>query len=227
MNKKILISAFLLVSLCVGGYVFADTYSDNTSFRNNFSDKTVNITEKDNKLIEIFDPEDSITIPNNSAYFKFKKDILNGQPMKYYSFEYDNKTFEWLTPKNKDEISFKENAVLLITYNNKTQIIKVKGEGGQGTYVEPNDKFSFVDVNFDGNPDLMVKAGTFGNQEAAKYYCFIQTNKGFKEVPKFVDILNPVIDKENKVIKSEWRNSANSYGKAEYKISNNKILKIK
>lgn len=165
------------------------------------------------------EPEDVVQIPKDSAY-------KNNNIQKYYSFNYGYKKFEWITPKNKDHLSFKENAVLIITDNNKTQIIKVKGEGGQGTYVEPNDKFSFVDVNFDGQLDLLVKAGSFGSQESVKYYCFLQTNKGFKEVPKFVDILNPVIDKENKVIKSEWRNSANSYGKSIYKFNRKKLSKI-
>ena len=101
------------------------------------SAKAVNITEEGNKLVEIFDVEDYITIPNNSAYFKFKKDILKEKPMKYYGFEYDNKKFEWISPKNSNQLSYKENALLLITdKNNKTQIIKVKGEGSQGTYVD-------------------------------------------------------------------------------------------
>ena len=80
--------------------------------------------------------------------------------------------------KNKNDFSYKENSILLITdINDKTQIIKVKGEGGQGTYVEPNDKFSFVDVNFDGKSNLLVKTGSFGSQETAQILLFFANKK--------------------------------------------------
>ena len=184
-----------------------------------------NITAKDNGLVEIFDSEDVITIPDDSAYNKFREDILSGLPIKYYSFNYNNKRFEWLVPKNKYTLSFKENAVLLITYkNNKTQVIKVKAEGGQGIPVAAEDKFFFADVNFDGKQDLLVHSGSFGAQEALKYYCFIRTKNRYKEIPTFTEILNPVIDKNDKVIKSEWRNSANSYGSAIYRYKRGKFV---
>ena len=126
--------------------------------------------------------------------------------------------------ENNDRFSFKENAILLVTdKTQKTQIIKIRSEGGGGNPIDADDKFSFDDVNFDGIPDLLVKAGSFGAQGALRYYCFIQKKDKFKEVPTYTDIMNPIIDRENKCIKSEWRNSACSYGSSEYKYKRGKF----
>lgn len=47
------------------------------------------------------------------------------------------------------------------------------------------------------------------------------TEDGFVESPAFTDIPNPSIDAENKLILSQWRNSAASHSWAEYKWQDN------
>ncbi len=49
----------------------------------------------------------------------------------------------------------------------------------------------------------------------------------YKEISTYTEILNPMVDKDNKVIKSEWRNSANSYGSAIYKFKRGKFVIVK
>ena len=103
-----------------------------------------------------------------------------------------------------------------------TQVIRVQGEGGGwGPPANLKNKFEYIDVNFDNVPDLLVCTGHHGNQGAVIYYCFLQTDEGFVEAPTFTDILNPSVDTENKLILSQWRNSALSHSWEEYKFQNN------
>ena len=78
-----------------------------------------------------------------------------------------------------------------------------------------------MDVNFDDVPDLLLCSGHHGNQGAIAYYCFLQTDAGFVEAPTFTEIPNPAVDTENKLILSQWRNSATSHSWAEFKYKDN------
>ena len=73
-----------------------------------------------------------------------------------------------------------------------------------------------VDVNFDGNQDILVKNGHFGNQGLVTYSCFLYRDSNYEYCPSFSDIPNVSVDKDNKKLLSVWRNWAASHSWAMY-----------
>ena len=187
------------------------------------STNTEDVTITENPTIEIYAGGDAISIPPDQMTASVPlNEILRGTPILYNRFEADNKIFEWLISDytNMDNY-FVEDAVLLISSQEETQILHAEAEGGYGHWVSAEKKFLFTDVNFDGLSDLLICSGHHGAQGAVSYYCFLQTNEGFHEAPSFTDIPNPAIDTKNKLILSQWRNSASSHSWAEYAYENN------
>lgn len=72
--------------------------------------------------------------------------------------------------------------------------------GGSGEYEE-------VDLNFDGVPDLLVYLGNFGINSPLEFYAaFIwdETIAEFKQAKELEHVVNIVVDKEKKVLVSEY-----------------------
>ena len=176
-------------------------------------------------VVEIYAGGDVINISEDRMTAQISpQDILTGNPILYNRFQADGWIFEWLISDYDDDNWFLEEGVLVISREGNTeeiQIVPVKAEGGYATWVSANNKFEYVDVNFDTVPDLLICTGHHGNQGALTYYCFLQTDTGFVEAPTFSDIPNPSIDAENQLILSQWRNSAASHSWAEYKYEDN------
>ena len=154
------------------------------------------------------------------------EDILEGNPILYDRVIIDGYVVEWILSDYEDEDNyFAEEGILVISKENdaeNTQVIRVKGEGGGwGPPASLANKFEYMDVNFDDVPDLLVCTGHHGNQGAVTYYCFLQTDVGFVEAPTFTEIANPAVDTENKLILSQWKNTAVSHSWAEYKYQDN------
>lgn len=72
------------------------------------------------------------------------------------------------------------------------------------------------DVNFDGKNDILLFRGHYGTQSAFRYSCYLQTENKFELCESFSEILNPVIDNDNNVILSYWRNYAVSHSISKY-----------
>ncbi|MDE7340041.1 MAG: hypothetical protein K2N80_05690 [Lachnospiraceae bacterium] len=189
------------------------------------------IPKEENGILEIYAGRDVIAIDNMMTAQVSPQEILKGNPVIYDRFRVDGWVFEWLISDYHDEGDWSmEDGVLLISREGVTkdaQIIHVTAEGGYGTWVFAEDKFEYVDVNFDGNPDLLICTGHHGNQGLLTYYCFLQTENGFTEAPTFTDISNPAIDAEDQLIRSQWRNSAASHSWAEYKCQNNTYVRYR
>jgi len=73
-----------------------------------------------------------------------------------------------------------------------------------------------TDVNFDGEKDVLVSQGHFGNQGLVTFACFIQNDGKYDLNTSFSDIPNPAIDGQNKKVLSTWRNMAVSHSWAMY-----------
>ena len=69
-----------------------------------------------------------------------------------------------------------------------------------------------VDVDFDGQPDLLIWLGAFGNQGAGRYDAFLQREDGFLHAPSFAQIMNPMVNHETRLISASWRASAAWHG---------------
>ena len=83
------------------------------------------------------------------------------------------------------------------------------------------DSCRIVDVTFDGNKDLLVRLGQFGNQGVEYWDAYIwnEPKKKFIFTPSFRKIPNPTINEKDKIVESFSRGSAADYelGKWLYK----------
>ncbi len=180
--------------------------------------------KEENGLLELYAGGDvlSLSVNRGKAPMSSQK-LLTGNLILYDRFRTDGWIFEWLISdydaSDSDRL-FLEECVLLISREDgteDTQVIHVEAEGGYGVWVSVEHKFEYVDVNFDGIPDLLICTGHHGNQGLLTYYCFLQTENGFAEAPTFTEIANPAIDAQNQLILSQWRNDAASHSWAEYR----------
>lgn len=83
-----------------------------------------------------------------------------------------------------------------------------------------------ADVNFDGNNDVLLWLGHFGNQGLIRYVCYLNTDDGLIECPSFSEIANPAVDMENRVILSSWRNWAASHSYAMYYFIDDEYIEM-
>ena len=73
-----------------------------------------------------------------------------------------------------------------------------------------------TDVNFDGQKDILVSQGHFGNQGLVTFACFLGINGTYKPNESFSSIANPSLDIQNQKVLSTWRNWAASHSWAMY-----------
>lgn len=69
-----------------------------------------------------------------------------------------------------------------------------------------------IDVDFDGEKDILVQNGHYGNQGAEAYACYLYRQGQYEVCESFTEILNASVDEENRLILSSWRNSAVCHG---------------
>lgn len=182
--------------------------------------------EGDTVIMQIYDGGDTIAVTEDMMAAQVPpKELLKGDPVLYNRFVVDGWVFEWMISDYSDEDNwFWEDGVLVVSRegdSEEAQIINVKAEGGYAVWVSVKHKFEYVDVNFDGLRDLLICTGHHGAQGLLTYYCFLQTGDGFEESPSFTEIPNPAVDADNRLILSQWRNSAASHSWAEFGYQDN------
>lgn len=177
-------------------------------------------------LLEVYTERDNIPISSDIMIAEVSPgELLKGSPVIYDRFRVDGWIFEWMLAYYGSD--FLEDSVLVISREDNggdTQVIHVQGKGDWGTWVSVDNKFEYMDVNFDGRPDLLICTGHHGNQGFLTYYCFLQTEDGFSEAPTFTGIPNPAVDEENRLILSQWRNWAASHSWAEYRYQDGEYI---
>ncbi|MCM1254016.1 MAG: hypothetical protein NC321_14450 [Clostridium sp.] len=179
-----------------------------------------------NGVVEIYNGGKMIWIPENITAAQISvREALLGNPVRYDRFRADGWIFEWLVSDYYDDDG--EDAVLFVSRGGDTadtQMIRITGKDKYGAPVAPEHKFQYMDVNFDNLPDLLICAGHHGNQGAISYYCFIQTKDGFVEAPSFIEIANPSVDVENKMILSQSRGGASTHYWSMYQWQDNECV---
>jgi len=132
------------------------------------------------------------------------------------------------TPNPKD-FDFK----IAIMQGEKTiQVIPYSYPKDDETYLDPmggrKDSCRIADVTFDGNKDLLVRLGQFGNQGVEYWDAYIwnEEKKKFIITPSFREIPNPTINEKDKVIESFSRGSAADYEYGKWVFKNGKFVEI-
>lgn len=89
-------------------------------------------------------------------------------------------------------------------------------------------KIRLCDVDFDGNKDLLINLGAYGNQGITYYDCYLWNveHERFSHFPVFKEIGNPKIVASDRVIISSSRSSAVEYLYSKYKIQAGVLLKL-
>lgn len=97
-------------------------------------------------------------------------------------------------------------------------------DGGFGAY--RTDWFALEDINFDGNKDIILDCGEFGNQALHYEFGWIWNPKeeNYQLAESYLTIENPSTDQKQKVIRSNWRNSADSHGWAIYQYEDGEFV---
>lgn len=181
-----------------------------------------------NDLLEIYNDNKPLPVSSIPIIASVSpEDILKGNPILYTRFKTDGRIFELLiSDYSNNEFFYTEDAVLIISTEDKwfgelsePQIIHIEIDT-ESKCLHPllnsKNRFKYVDVNFDNLPDLLICTGNHADQGFLTYYCFLQSKNGFYEAPTFTYILNPSIDKKNKMILGKWRNSIASHSWAKY-----------
>ena len=81
-----------------------------------------------------------------------------------------------------------------------------------------------ADVDFDGNRDILMSRGHFGNQGFVTYSCYLKRDDTYIINESFSSIWNPSIDVSNRKVLSTWRNSAASHSWAMYSFINGEYV---
>lgn len=185
--------------------------------------ETTEVFSENDSLVEVYNDWQPLPISSIPMFASVStEDILKGNPILYTRYKIEGWVFEWLVSDYyNEENDFINDCVLVVSKEDdlaEPQIIYAEAEGGLGyaSRITVENRFLYVDVNFDNLPDLLICAGPRGNQMVVRYYCFLQSENGFYEAPTFTDIMNPAIDAKNKMILSQWRNSVASHSWAEY-----------
>ena len=230
MHKKARKYFILFITVCFN--VLLLNGCGNEAERNEAVSTVAETEISEQHLVESFtEDEEPVSIEDAVIAEVSPEDVLKGNPISYDCLKIDGWIFEWLVSDYVDaDRYFWEDGVLIITKEGSAeepQIIHVEGEAADGDLAIIENKFVYMDVNFDETPDLLISTGGHGAQGAISYYCFLRMDDGFEEVPSFVDIANPSVDVENNLVLSQWRNAAVSHSWAEYEYQNGTYVMVR
>jgi len=125
-----------------------------------------------------------------------------------YGGPYD--LFSWWHDEAKVFVSEKRNGeYYFLFYHEVTGLVDMFSRG-----------LILIDVNFDGQKDILVSLGHFGIQGLERFACFLYDNGRYKKSDSFSAIANPSLDVQNKKILSTWRNSSASHSWAMFSYEN-------
>lgn len=114
--------------------------------------------------------------------------------------------------------------IVVMQKNSVIMVLRVDNEEHGAAFPAPSEMVVEADVNFDGNHDILICLGHFGNQGLVLYKCFLSTDTGFVLCPSFAEIANPSVDYAEQVVRSQWRNGAASHGWGIFKFINNEFI---
>lgn len=171
-----------------------------------------------------YSEEDGLTEENNmSAFSVLGKDFINrnieGAPLKLIRITDENRIYEMIiTDKlQSGEYTCSEERKVFVSDKIDGDIVCnniLDAAAITGSYI--SNRIHLADVNFDGQQDILIDNGHFGNQLLVTYTCFLNQNGTYERCTSFTRISDPTIDFNNKKILSVWRNWAASHSWAMY-----------
>lgn len=153
------------------------------------------------------------------------KTVCNDQGKAEQSSEQD--TLRAIINTNVDDIDMK----ILIKRGDKT-VYALPYNYPKDDDFTPNgervDSCLMLDINFDGEKDLLVYLGQFGNQGVEYFDAFVwnDAKKAYTHDEEFKDIQNPQICSKYKCIVSEARVSAAEYEYRQYEYTGGRFVKV-
>lgn len=176
-----------------------------TSSKKDASETTDNIAESEIPPEFDYDPE-------LLAYISIQDGFHIADYGKSVGTNYSYEVFNMRTGDGTDEEEVLYWEIVVMQEDNMIMVIRVEDDEHGDAFPTPSGMVIETDVNFDGNNDILIGLGHFGNQGAVLYKCYLSTDQGFLHCPSFSEILNPSVDYENQVVRSQWRDSATSHG---------------
>ena len=166
------------------------------------------------------DPEEN---SNLSAYSVLGQETVDqnitGMPLKFIRFIKEQDCYELvITDRLEEEIFFEQERKVFISSSDGKRMVcnaVLDASGPVGDFAD--NRIILVDVNFDGQSDLLIDNGHFGNQGLVTYTCFLNRDGDYERCDSFSEIANPAVDNVNKKILSSWRNRASSHSWAMYR----------
>lgn len=182
--------------------------------------------------LELSCPEEEYTKESNnlSAYSVLGKEVIDknitGIPLKFIRLSTEDGCYELVaTDQVEGEIFFEQERKVFISGSDGKEMVchaVLDATNGVGGYAK--NRIQLIDVNFDGNRDILIDNGHFGNQGLVTYTCFLNQNGSYERCGSFSDIANPAVDSGNKMILSTWRNWAASHSWAMYRYEENEYI---
>jgi hypothetical protein len=112
----------------------------------------------------------------------------------------------------------------VFVYNKDSMLCESILDASAEVGMHAQNRLQLMDVNFDGETDLLIDNGHFGTQGAVTYTCFLKEGQSFTKNESFSEIVNPAIDSNNNKVLSTWRNWAASHSFAMYDFQNNQFV---
>lgn len=150
------------------------------------------------------------------------EDYMKYKVLSSYFFEEDLKGYELvISQANEDEDYVRDVKVFVSKLEDETyvlmQVLEDKLHDGDAW---DSEGLHLVDVNFDGEKDIIVQNGHYGNQGAECYSCYLYYNGSYQQCDSFSEIPNASVDAQNQYMLGSWRNSAASQGYGIYLFEN-------
>lgn len=93
--------------------------------------------------------------------------------------------------------------------------------------LDEGERLLFVDVSYDGTPEILVGRGRFGNRGALVYACYFQREGGLQFCESFSNITNPSLDREKKYIMQNYPSSGGHYRWSLHEYQNGDFVEVK
>lgn len=86
--------------------------------------------------------------------------------------------------------------------------------------------FQVVDINNDGNDDIIIDLGIYGKFRFAVCYVYDPDQKGYYQLIGFDDLMSPEYVIDQGIIFEEWRGDATEYGLNKYFVNGNEMVLV-